>query len=264
MSSSSPSLSPSPFWKGRKLFFYLYPEGSKDGGTIRFFLKPGPTSPSQQWWLEYEDPEDLMNTVFQLSSPRFPSPESVAVHTQSFFAFLETQIEVAQAVVAKKFPSLELYYEDIIPIQLPTQLDGGSPFLWSKFYHVSNSITLSEVLSAAPAPRRYIPEGLSNFAIEFMLRHQLNVSSAMDWIPTFQLRKVPLGSKGDGGHYQEEPETLERCYVLCSRDFAIAFLKPWVCDEEVHLINRRNIVRQIEWQPPRQLKPKVHLFVVVD
>lgn len=251
-----------------KLFFYISPcktaetESSNNNAAMLFFMRPPKEEDAKEdgrksWQLKYDSMDEILNSVLDLSSCRNQAPENGFVIARSFFAFLEMQMSVLQSMTYNRFPSLGVYYDDVLPIQLPPV--NSDTALWTRFYNVNHAFTLAEAVCDLPRDIIYhwtIPKGIRTFAVEYMVRHPELSKLALQWYPGIRLMNVPISPV----------ETIKTCFVFCSREFARNSLQPWLMnpglDIDVLLVNRKEITRQIEWTIPGNKRVKVHLLVM--
>ena len=201
--------------------------------------------------------EDILSTVLDLSSKRNLWPENGSIVVRSFFAFVEMQLSLVGNLVYQNYPSLALYFDDLIPIQLPTA--DSQVAIWTRMYNTKNAFTLSEALASHDGVRGWsIPTGVCYFAVEYLLNNPEMCSPSLEWFPAIRLWNVTVPFA---------VETFQISYVSCTRDFAVHHLANWLNgskEVEVVLIKRKEIVRQLEWNLPigNNKRQKIHLFVL--
>lgn len=199
-------------------------------------------SASSSWSSSYQSLQEMVETVLQLSSERNEAPENGLMVAKSFTAFLEMQIVLVQQLFYQQYPSMGVFFDDLIPIQLPPA--DSTVALWTRFYKTDNAFTIAEALTDQPKDIVYgrtIPTGIRNFAAEYLLTHSNFGSVSLSWYPAIRLVNINIPP---GLH-------ISVGYVFCSRSFAMTHLRPWLGNPkevEVSLINRKDITRQIEWK----------------
>ena len=250
----------------QKLLFYYSPETSSQKqfhGKSMFWAKPPALSTASEWSLQFDSWEDLCTTILEI-----PLEENSFVLYRSFVSFVESHIPTLSAVVYNKHPSLGLYFDDIIPIRLPSPEENTHKFRWPSFYREQNAFTLGECLQKNPKDllnQWTIPLGVRNFAIELAMKNALMESAATEWYPAVRLFQVKLPGRD---------LVIQECLAFRSREFAMAALKPWfrrdeetgiLHEMEVLLINRQTLRVQLEmmvYNPLTSKEEKVYLFVV--